>query len=45
LALIDKLDILTALFDDIKIPNAVWNEITYDKTKPDYEKLGRGDVS
>jgi len=39
LALIDKLNILTALFDDVKIPQAVWNEITYDKTKPDYQKL------
>jgi predicted nucleic acid-binding protein len=39
LALIDKLDILNTLFDDIKIPQAVWNEITYDKTKPDYQKL------
>ncbi|MCX6277468.1 MAG: hypothetical protein NT004_05165 [Bacteroidetes bacterium] len=39
LALIDKLDILTTLFEDIKIPYAVWNEITYDKTKPDYKKL------
>jgi len=38
LALIDKLNILTALFDDVKIPQAVWNEITYDKTKPDYQK-------
>jgi predicted nucleic acid-binding protein len=39
LSLIDKLDILHGLFDDIKIPQAVWNEITYDKTKPDYQKL------
>jgi hypothetical protein len=39
LALIDKLDILTTLFDDIRIPQAVWNEITYDKTKPDFLKL------
>jgi predicted nucleic acid-binding protein len=39
LALIDRLDILTALFDDIKIPQAVWNEITYDITKPDYQSL------
>ena len=30
LALIDKLDILNILFDDIKISNGVWNEITYD---------------
>jgi len=39
LALIDKLEILIALFDDIKIPQAVWDEITYDKTKSDYQKL------
>jgi uncharacterized protein len=39
LALIDKLDILNALFDDIRIPQAVWNEITNDKTKPDYQQL------
>lgn len=39
LALINKLDILNTLFDDIKIPQAVWNEITYDKTKPDYQKI------
>jgi hypothetical protein len=39
LALIDKLDILYTLFDDIKIPQAVWEEITYDKTKSDYQKL------
>ena len=36
LALIDRLDILNALFDDVKIPQAVWNEITYDTSKPDY---------
>lgn len=41
LALIDKLDILNVLFDEIKIPQAVWNEITYDKTKPDFNKLHR----
>ena len=28
LALIDKLDILNIIFEDIKIPQAVWNEIT-----------------
>ena len=39
LVLIDKLDILDALFDDIKIPQAVWEEITFDKTKSDYQKL------
>jgi predicted nucleic acid-binding protein len=39
LSLIDRLDILNELFDDIRIPQAVWNEITFDKTKPDYQKL------
>src|ERR1035437_5415082 len=39
LALIDKLDILTDLFDDIRIPQAVWNEITFNKSKQDYRKL------
>lgn len=39
LALIDKLEILNSLFDDIKIPLAVWNEITLDTSKPDYHKL------
>ncbi|MCX6221086.1 MAG: DUF3368 domain-containing protein [Bacteroidia bacterium] len=39
LALIDKLDILYGLFDNIRIPQAVWKEITYDETKQDYLKL------
>lgn len=39
LALIDKLDILNPLFDDVKIPQAVWKEITSDKTKADYPKI------
>ena len=39
LALIDKLEILNELFDEIKIPTAVWNEITIDKSKSDYLKL------
>ncbi len=30
LALVDKLNILDVLFDEIKIPQAVWNEITLD---------------
>ena len=34
LALIGKLDILDTLFDDVKIANAVWNEITIDDSKP-----------
>jgi len=39
LALIDKLEILNELFDDIRIPTAVWTEITIDKSKSDYQKL------
>jgi predicted nucleic acid-binding protein len=39
LALIDKLEILNDLFDSIKIPPGVWNEITFDTKKPDYQKL------
>ena len=34
LALIDKLELLNSLFDDIKIPQAVWDEISIDDTKP-----------
>ncbi|NCU33678.1 MAG: DUF3368 domain-containing protein, partial [Candidatus Moranbacteria bacterium] len=33
LALIDKLDILDKLFDEVKIANAVWEEVTRDKSK------------
>jgi predicted nucleic acid-binding protein len=33
LALIDKLWILDELFDVVKIPNAVWEEITLDKSQ------------
>lgn len=39
LALIDKLEILNDWFDDIKIPIAVWTEITIDTSKSDYKKL------
>jgi len=39
LSIIDRLDLLNALFDHVRIPNAVWDEITYDKSKPDYQKL------
>jgi uncharacterized protein len=35
LALISRLDILNALFDEVKIPPAVWDELTFDKSKPD----------
>ena len=36
LALIGKLELLNSLFDDILIPQAVWNEISADDTKPFY---------
>jgi len=36
LALINKLDILNKLFEDVRIPTAVWNEIIYDKSKQDF---------
>lgn len=39
LALIDKLEILNDLFDNVRIPVAVWTEITIDKSKSDYQKL------
>jgi len=39
LALIDKLEILNDLFDDIRIPYAIWTEITINKSKSDYQKL------
>lgn len=39
LALINKLDILNSLFEDVRIPTAVWNEITYDKSKQDFQLL------
>lgn len=37
LALIERLDILDALFDEVRIPQAVWDEITIDVTKSDYQ--------
>lgn len=39
LALIDELKILHNLFDEIRIPNAVWEEITLDKTTKFYKKI------
>lgn len=36
LATIDKLEILNILFDDIKIPSAVWEEITLNKNTKQY---------
>ena len=39
LALIDKLELLNSLFDDIKIPQAVWDEISIDDTKPFHKRI------
>jgi len=39
LAIIDKLEILDLLFDEIKIAEAVWHEITLDKSSNHYQKI------
>jgi len=39
LALADKLELLENIFDDIKIPQAVWNEISVDESKPFYNRI------
>lgn len=39
LVLIDKLWILDEMFDDIRIPDAVWKEVTLDKSKPFVSKI------
>jgi len=39
LAVINKLEILNILFDDVKIPVAVWKEITLDKTTKQYRSI------
>jgi len=39
LAFADKLWILDELFDDVKIPNAVWEELTLDSEKPFVSKI------
>ena len=39
LAIINKLDVLSELFEDVRIPQAVWVEITTDKTRPFYQKI------
>ncbi len=39
LAVINKLEILTLIFDSIKIPFAVWEEITLNKTTEQYQKI------
>lgn len=39
LAIINKLEILDALFESIYIPNAVWVEITKDQTTESYTRI------
>ena len=39
LAIIDKLEILNLLFESIRIPIAVWEEITLNKTTEQYQKI------
>ena len=39
LAIIDKLEILSLLFEKIRIPLAVWDEVTLDKTKDHYHRI------
>ena len=39
LALIDKLDLLNSLFDVIKIPQAVWDEISSHDSKPFHHRI------
>ncbi|CAD5264568.1 MULTISPECIES: DUF3368 domain-containing protein [unclassified Imperialibacter] len=39
LALANKLHVLDALFDDVKIPQAVWAEICLDKTTSFYSRI------
>ncbi|MGY6561408.1 MAG: hypothetical protein ACXITV_04825 [Luteibaculaceae bacterium] len=39
LAIIHKLELLNQLFDEIKISNAVWEEITFDKKVGYYSNI------
>ncbi len=39
LTIVDRLNLLDQLFDDIKIPQAVWNEITFDDSNLIYDKI------
>lgn len=39
LALIDELKILHKLFDEVRISNAVWEEITLNETSKFYKKI------
>ena len=36
LAIIDQLSVLDEMFDEVKIPNAVWDELTVDNTSKAY---------
>ena len=48
LAIVDQLEILNELFDEIRIPNAVWEEITLNRTtdfSPRIEKFFKSKVS
>lgn len=39
LAIVDKLELLNELFSEIRIPNAVWEEISLDKSTLFYHKI------
>lgn len=39
LAIVDKLEILNLLFNSVRIPTAVWHEITLDKTTKQYQRI------
>jgi uncharacterized protein len=39
LAVVDKLHLLSEIFDDVFIPQAVWNELTNDNSREDYKKV------
>lgn len=39
LAIIDKLELLSQLFEEVKISKAVWEEITIDKSTEFYDKI------
>lgn len=39
LALVDKLHLLSKIFDNVFIPQAVWNELTNDNSRGDYKKV------
>lgn len=41
LAVIHQLDLLNQLFTEIKVPKAVWNEITLNETTPFYKDIVR----